>query len=144
MRQGYADRIVGRLRKEGLKITPQRVAILKYLDGNKAHPSVDEIHREVSRRFPSISLATVYNTLDTLERLGEVQALSIDPTRKRFDPDASAHHHAMCDCCGAVKDIFADLTSGLTIPADLAREFVVDRASVAFRGLCRKCASHAS
>lgn len=144
MRQCYADRIVGRLRKEGLKITPQRVAILKYLDGNKAHPSVDEIHREVSRRFPSISLATVYNTLDTLERLGEVQTVSIDPSRKRFDPDASSHHHAMCDRCGVVRDVFADVAAGLRIPEELGRDFLVERARVSFGGLCRTCAPHAS
>ena len=144
MRQCYADRIVGKLRKEGLKITPQRIAILTYLDGNKAHPSVDEIHREVSRRFPSISLATVYNTLDTLERLGEVQAICIDPSRKRFDPDASSHHHAMCDRCGRVLDVFADVTAGLRIPEELGRDFTVERTSVSFRGLCRKCASHVS
>lgn len=139
MKKPYADRIVGKLRNEGLKITPQRIAILRFLDGNKTHPSVDEIHREVSRAFPSISLATVYNTLETLEKLGEVELVSIDPTRKRFDPETNVHHHLRCDRCGAIRDVFADFGDTLRIPDDVVREFVVERSSVSFRGHCREC-----
>jgi Fur family peroxide stress response transcriptional regulator len=141
MKKRYADRIVGKLRNEGLKVTPQRIAILTFLDGNKSHPSVDEIHREVSRAFPTISLATVYNTLETLEKLGEVQSLSIDPSRKRFDPEMSAHHHVRCERCGTIRDVHADLGATVPVPDDVAREFVVERASVSFRGHCRECVS---
>jgi Fur family peroxide stress response transcriptional regulator len=144
MQERYADRIVERLRQEGLKITPQRIAILRYLDGNKSHPSVDEVYREVVRSFPTISLATVYNTLDTLESIREVQAVTIDPSRKRYDPDTRPHHHLMCDRCGTIRDVFEDYATSIRIPAELAREFQVDHTTVCFRGLCTRCSSKVS
>ncbi len=140
MREDYAQRVVRRLRSEGLKITPQRVAVLRCLEGNRSHPSVDEIHKRVSREFPTISLATVYNTLDTLERIGEVQAVTIDPQRKHYDPDNSAHHHFICSECRDIQDVFADYTSALQVPEELAGQFRVDSASVCFKGVCRTCA----
>jgi Fur family peroxide stress response transcriptional regulator len=143
MAHKYADRIVGRLRSEGLKVTPQRVAILNFLDGNKSHPSVDEIYREVSKNFPSLSLATVYNTLDTLERIREVQSVTIDPSRKRYDPETQPHHHLMCRSCGTIRDIHTDFGSSLSVPASCSGDFRVESASVAFRGVCRDCAPSA-
>ena len=118
MNKSYSQRLLGKLRSQGLKITPQRTAILSFLDDNKTHPSVEEIHREVVRSFPTISLATVYNTLETLEKLGEVQALNIDPTRKRYDPDTSAHHHVRCDSCGEIRDVLSDLGASVRVPED--------------------------
>jgi Fur family transcriptional regulator, peroxide stress response regulator len=144
MLPGYADRIVGKLRQEGLKITPQRIAILGFLDGNKNHPSVEEIHREVSRAFPTISLATVYNTLETLEGIREVQAVTIDPTRKRYDPETQPHHHVICAGCGTIRDVFADYATSLQVPSEIAREFRVEQTAVSFRGLCRHCAAKSS
>lgn len=52
----------------GFKLTPQRLAILSYLKGNEKHPSADEVYRAVVRRFPTMSFATVYNTLKMLKQ----------------------------------------------------------------------------
>lgn len=103
---------------------------------------MDEIHREVLRAFPTISLATVYNTLETLEKMGVIRALCIDPTRKRFDPDTSLHHHARCDRCGTIRDVWGDLGPTLRLPDDVSREFVAEGASVSFRGHCRECVTY--
>ena len=140
MGNGYVERIVGRLREEGLKVTPQRIAVVKFLEGNTSHPSVEQIHREVSRDFPTISLATVYNTLDTLEQIGEVQAVTIDPSRKHYDPETRPHHHLMCTSCRSIRDVFADYSSVLRVPDALAGQFRVKETAVAFRGVCRDCA----
>ncbi|MDW7712582.1 MAG: Fur family transcriptional regulator [Deferrisomatales bacterium] len=139
MKEGYTERIMGRLREEGLKVTPQRIAVLRYMDGNRSHPSVEEIHREVSTVFPTISLATVYNTLDTLEKIGEVQAVTIDPSRKHYDPDTRPHHHLMCTDCHKIADVFADYVSLLRVPEGLASQFRVAGATVHFLGVCRDC-----
>ncbi|NTW58892.1 MAG: transcriptional repressor, partial [Nitrospirae bacterium] len=55
---------------KGFKRTPQRLAILDHLDGNKSHPSAEDIYRVVARKNPSMSFATVYNTLHTLVQAG--------------------------------------------------------------------------
>lgn len=139
MRSDYVERVIGRLRGEGLKVTPQRIAVLRCLEGNRSHPSVEEIHRRVSRTFPSISLATVYNTLDTLERIGEVRSVTIDPERRHYDPETRPHHHVMCTACRRIHDVFADFGDVLQLPAELAALYHLDAASVSFHGICRDC-----
>ena len=70
-----------------MKLTPQRLAILRFLEKNREHPSAADIYKAVSREFPTMSLATVYNTLKVLKRTGNISELSIDSDKKRFDPD---------------------------------------------------------
>ncbi|MBT9168785.1 MAG: Peroxide operon regulator [Syntrophomonadaceae bacterium] len=60
----------------GLKLTPQRLAILDCLDGNKEHPSAEDIYKDVSKRFPTMSFATVYNTLEALRQRGGILELT--------------------------------------------------------------------
>lgn len=90
--------------KYGFKMTPQRLAILEYLKDNKDHPSALDVFKYVSERFPTISFATVYNTLEMLKKKGMIREINIDPERKRFDPNTSLHHHLVCNECGRLMD----------------------------------------
>ena len=137
--ESYAERVIRRLREEGLKITPQRIAIVKYLENNSSHPSVERIHRDVARNFPTISLATVYNTLDTLEKIEEVRPLMFCGKRKVYEPNMDSHHHVLCEECGAIHDIFSDYAAQLTIPGELIDQFEVRDTSVLFKGVCSGC-----
>jgi len=121
----------------GLKLTPQRIAILDYLDGNKDHPSADEIYKAVSRRFPTMSFATVYNTLAALRDKGTVLELTIDPAKKRYDPDTSRHHHLICVSCRKVVDIPGDFA--IELPESSQGDFTVTHNQVEFYGLCARC-----
>src|SRR4030067_2276922 len=94
-----------RYKQLGIKLTPQRLAILDFLDGNKDHPSAEEIYREVSKRFPTMSFATVYNTLIALAKRGNILELTIDPHKKRFDPNTKLHHHLICTKCKRIEDV---------------------------------------
>lgn len=124
-------------RGTGLKLTPQRLAILDYLDGNKEHPSAEDIYKAVSGKFPTMSFATVYNTLEVLGERGLVSAITIDPAKKRFDPDPTPHHHLVCLACKRVIDIHRDFSLSL---ADSEREdFDVLGSHIEFYGLCPKC-----
>ncbi|WP_353684034.1 transcriptional repressor [Thermodesulfovibrio sp. 3907-1M] len=89
-----------------IKWTPQRLAILKYLDGNKQHPSAEEIYEALSKDFPTMSVATVYNVLEFLKTTGKVKEIHVDPEKRRFDPDTTEHHHAICVRCKKVFDIY--------------------------------------
>lgn len=135
----YTQRVIGRLRSEGLKVTPQRIAIVRYLEDNFQHPSIDEIYRDVSRNFPTLSLATVYNTMDTLVRISEVRPIILNSERKHYDPDTRPHHHAVCDNCGKVNDVHADLAGLLQVPKELAQAFEIRDADILFKGLCATC-----
>ncbi len=124
-------------RDRGLKLTPQRIAIFDYLEGNMEHPSAEDIFRAVSRKFPTMSIATVYNTLAALRDRGRLRELTIDPGKKRYDPDSSVHNHLICDGCHRVVDI--DTTFDLELPARYKNEFTVLNNHVEFHGLCPAC-----
>jgi Fur family peroxide stress response transcriptional regulator len=126
-------------KKLGIKLTPQRLAVLDYLEGNKNHPSAEDVYKFVKERFPTLSFATVYNILKTLEEKGLVQGLEIDPERRRFDPDLKLHHHFFCSSCKKVKDLMVELN--LPLKGREAKGFKVSRVQVSFYGVCPECQS---
>lgn len=126
-----------RYKSIGIKLTPQRVAILEYLEGNKEHPSAEDIYREVSKKFPTMSFATVYNTLETLRQRGSILELTIDPDKKRFDPNTEPHHHLMCLKCKRVVDIHGDYK--LDVPNGEMAGFEIIGNHIEFYGICPKC-----
>ena len=120
-----------------LKLTPQRLAILKYLEANKEHPSASDIYRAVSREYPTMSLSTVYNTLRVLKKTRNITELSIDSEKKRFDPDMGSHHHLICVACRKIVDVPCDLA--LTVPEIEKHNFVLISNHVEFYGICPEC-----
>lgn len=121
---------------EGFRRTPQRLAILGYLDGNRDHPSAEDIYREISKKHHSMSFATVYNTLNALTRAGALRELTIDPDRKRYDPDTSLHNHLICVSCRKIMDAGQVATS---LPRGAGRDFTVMGSHVEFYGYCGGC-----
>jgi Fur family peroxide stress response transcriptional regulator len=126
-------------RAKGIKLTPQRLAILEYLDGNKSHPSAENIYKAVRRKFPMMSFATVYKTLETLRHKGDLLELTIDPLRRRYDPDTKPHHHLICITCKKIVDIEAELP--VSIPDEAKEGFEVTGNHVEFYGICSDCKS---
>src|SRR5437762_2726968 len=100
------DGFVARCRAAGLALTPQRLAVFRHLaDVSPGHPSADELHAAVRRELPTLSLATVYKTLDTLARIGAVRQVSRTGARSRWDAGLESHHHLVCIECGRVSDV---------------------------------------
>ena len=124
-------------RKLGLKITPQRMAILEYLEGNTSHPTAEDIYRHVSEKFPSMSFATVYNTLEALKEKGLVTELNIEGGRKRFDPNPEPHHHFVCTQCGKIVDISDPLE--LDLQNFDHKGVTIEKFQVLLYGRCSEC-----
>jgi len=124
-------------RKIGFKLTPQRIAILDYLEGNKDHPSAEDIYKAVSERFPTMSYATVYNTMDALAEKKCVVELNIDTHKKRFDPDVRPHNHIICTKCSQVVDVFEKYS--LDVPKEQRQGFEITGNLIEFYGVCIKC-----
>jgi Fur family peroxide stress response transcriptional regulator len=120
-----------------MKQTPQRLAILEYIQGNKTHPSAADVYNAVSDKFPTMSFATVYNTMETLKNMGMVRELSIDPDKKRFDPDASFHHHLICVRCKKITDIHSRFN--LALAEEERDDFDIIGNHIEFYGLCPMC-----
>ncbi len=126
-------------RNLGLKLTPQRLAILRYLEGNKSHPSAENIYKAVLKEFPTMSFATVYNTLEALKNKGLIQELKIDSSKRRYDPDTSRHHHIICTKCKKIIDIFEKIE--IKLPRGFKSDFEIHGSSVEFFGICKDCRS---
>lgn len=126
-----------RYKNIGFKLTPQRVAILEYLDGNTTHPSAEDIYRHVKERFPMMSFATVYNTLETLRKRGLILELTIDPDRKRYDPNIHPHHHLICLRCKSVVDVALEFE--VSVPEDARGKFEILGNHIEFYGICEQC-----
>ena len=134
------DQTVETLKELGLKVTPQRQAILKLLTGNTAHPSADGIYREILKEYPGVSFATVYNTLSKLAKTGKVQELDIDPHKKRFDPHTAPHCHFFCTVCGKVFDVASDAPFlGYWAEGKIVDGHRVDAVQLNFKGVCKDC-----
>src|SRR5512147_1159807 len=97
-----------KFRNIGFKLTPQRIAVLEYLQGNTEHPSAETVYRNVSRTFPTMSFATVYNTLAALRNRGHLLELTIDADKRRYDPNTKPHNHMICSECRRIVDIHVE------------------------------------
>ncbi|WP_301398778.1 Fur family transcriptional regulator [Thermodesulfobacterium sp.] len=120
----------------GIKLTPQRIAILEYLEGNREHPSAEDIYNSLKKNFPSMSFATVYNTLDVLVKKGLIKEIIVDPYKKRFDPFTHTHHHFVCKYCKKVIDISQEIN--FPLPKEI-QNCEVEDFQVVFIGLCPEC-----
>jgi Fe2+ or Zn2+ uptake regulation protein len=125
-------------RARGLKMTPQRECILAVLDGNDGHPSAEAVFAAARQQMATMSLKTVYQTLNDLAAMGEIQMLDLGTGASRFDPNVAPHHHLVCTRCGKVRDVHADF-GNIAITPELAQGFSVGNADVVFRGLCADC-----
>lgn len=128
--------IIDKLKEKNIKITPQRVAIIEYLVNTKTHPSAEDIYKEIIKRYPTMSYATVYNTLVTLKNLGAVVELAIDSEKKRFDIDTSLHHHFYCRKCKCVSDISKNFIIETISDIDGHK---IERTFLNFIGICNNC-----
>ncbi len=126
-------------KKAGLRITPQRLAIFKIVAGSVSHPGAEEIHRQLRRSFPMISLDTVYRTLWKLADLGLVSALGQERIQLRFDANQTRHQHFTCTRCGLIRDFTNPQLSALGIPSEAAQFGQAEDLRVEVRGICSAC-----
>ena len=132
--------IIQKLRDNGHKITPQRLAIAKILAKSEGHPSVDDIHCQIKTDFPTMSLATVYRNIVLIKSLGEVLELGFPDGSNRYDgnkPDP--HPHVICIKCKKIVD--PDLDSLDEMKKEVASEtkFKILNHRLDFFGICSDC-----
>jgi Fe2+ or Zn2+ uptake regulation protein len=143
-REPRASAMLRDLKRAGLKMTPQRLAIVKLFATDDSHPTAQDLFERLRGEFPTMSFATVYNTLDALAAAGLSGTLRLGGAA-RFDPNTDAHHHAVCDKCGAVRDIPAETLAPTSATVrklqKAAGGFSVRAVERVYRGLCAKCAA---
>jgi len=124
---------------KGLRLTHQRLEILRELVGAKDHPSAEMVFGRVRRRLPTISLDTVYRTLSTFDELGLIMRVPVTGDQGRFDADTSPHHHFVCQRCKSIYDFLWDQFDRLVLPEDSEALGRADDRRVVVRGVCQGC-----
>ena len=132
------DELTDAFRAQGLRVTPQRQAIFRLLEGNESHPTVESLYEAARREMPTISLKTVYQTVHDLEGMREIELLDVGTGSVRVDPNIAPHHHLVCEGCGMIRDVPLELPA-LDVPAAFRQGFEVGAVEVVFRGRCDRC-----
>ncbi len=124
------------LREHGIKVTPQRLEILRFLETHHTHPTADEIYNELKKSNPALSKTTVYNTIQSLNEHGLLIILAFSAHESRFDSVINHHHHMVCGECGNVIDI--DVRCPFT-RGRISGGHRIDELQGYFKGVCKDC-----
>jgi Fur family peroxide stress response transcriptional regulator len=127
------------LKESGFKLTPQRLSIARYLEGNTSHPTAARIYEDLKPDFPSMSMATVYNTLNMMTELGLVKEYNLHKDQVHFDPDTNPHYHFCCTQCQAIIDIPETTAIKSFKNFELQTNNRVDHVSMVLSGVCKNC-----
>ncbi len=98
------QQLIAKLREKGYKVTPQRLAVFEFILSREDHPTADQIHKEVKKKYPTMSLATVYQALHLLTDMGLLQELGFTDRSSRYDPNIMPHVNIICLRCGEIYD----------------------------------------
>jgi Fur family transcriptional regulator, stress-responsive regulator len=132
---------VSALRRAGLRVTEQRLAVLELLE-RWPHAAADEIVRKLTPRFGSISAQTTYGVLAALEASGLVRRIELPGSSWRYETRVNDnHHHLVCRKCGRVEDVDCVIGTAPCLEPSDERGFVIEEAAVVFIGLCAGCAA---
>lgn len=132
--------LVNSLREEGFRITPQRIAIVEYLLKTEEHPSAEHIHKIVQKKYPMVSLSTVYKTLDLLREKKLVNEIKVEG-ETRFDAHTDEHINLVCMNCGKIDDIDEDSLKEIQAKAARKSKYVILKSNFELFGYCNNCKS---
>lgn len=126
-------------RKNGVKLTHQRLEIFKEIVVAKDHPDAENLFKKVKKRLPTVSLDTVYRTLWLLSDLGLITKLGTSQESTRFDANLQKHHHFICSKCGYTRDFYANELNDLVLPDEVNDFGEIIETHIEVRGICRNC-----
>jgi Fur family peroxide stress response transcriptional regulator len=123
----------------GHRLTPQRREVYNVLLADRDHPTATEVFIRAKKRIPAISLATVYNCLETLVECGLAKQVNVEREATRYCPNLSEHGHFICESCGIVSDIPVTKGGSLTQFLKVPSGFIINHSEITLRGTCPAC-----
>lgn len=125
------------LHKNNLKITPQRIAILKEIAA-LGHATIDEIYDKIKILYPSISLATIYKNIISLQEVAMIYELKLPNQKQRYEIIKNPHIHLVCNACGTIKDMDISTQEMIRTCAHQSG-YQITETTIALLGICPKC-----
>lgn len=123
-----------------LGLTKQREVVLQVIRDASEHPTANEVFEESKRLLPTISFATVYNSLRYLKDAGHIAEIQFGNGATRFDRKLTRHDHALCVKCGKLVDMELEIPAELIKIASEFSKFKPESIELTLRGLCPECA----
>ncbi|MFC4077732.1 peroxide-responsive transcriptional repressor PerR [Salinithrix halophila] len=139
MENNRLNRAVEKLKSTGVRMTPQRYAILEFLQTSMSHPTADEIYKALEGKFPNMSVATVYNNLRVFKEAGLVRELTYGDASSRFDANMHDHYHIICRTCGKIVDFDYPTLRDVEKEAAQKTGFMVENHRMEVYGICKNC-----
>ena len=137
---GRLEAMTAKVKASGLKLTPQRLAIMRLLAESEDHPGVEGIWKRLKRRFPGISQATVYRTIQLVKSLGEACEIAFADRGSRYDGRRpQPHPHVICLGCGRILDPDLASLGDMTREIAAASGFEIRTFRLDFFGICPAC-----
>ena len=133
--------IIETLRKKGYKATTQRIAICRFALRSRDHPTAQRIYDEVKKVHPTVSLATVYKTLQILTEQGLIQELDLPESQARFDSCVELHINLVCLQCGRIQDFDDSAAREMVERVTAKAEFTQTGQRIDIYGMCKTCRS---
>jgi len=127
------------LRSKGYRATPQRIAICRITLNSRDHPSAQAVYKEVRKIHPTVSLATVYKTLEVLRDLDLVQELNFPKGQARFDSYMVPHINLICLKCGEIVDLDVAVAEEVSKMVGAVSKFKPNGQRLDVYGVCQKC-----
>ncbi len=131
--------IIKALRGKGYRATPQRIAISRFTLSSKDHPAAQTIYSEVRKVYPTVSLATVYKTIQILKSAGLIQEMSSPQGQTRFDSDIKPHINLVCLKCGGIEDWEDSTLQEIIAKVKASTNFTATGQSFDVYGICQSC-----
>ncbi|NLB68894.1 MAG: transcriptional repressor [Lentisphaerae bacterium] len=131
-------------RKAGVKATSQRIEILRLLLSSTRHPDARSVYENAKKRFPTISLNTVYQNLGIFEKAGLITRVSASGDRMLFEADNTPHHHFICNNCDEVFDFENNALDAIRPPTEALKLGKAESVRVVIRGICNACQAERS
>ena len=127
------------LRKKGYKATPQRIAICRFALNSRDHPTAQQVHAQVKKIHPTVSLATVYKTLEMLKSLDLIQEINLPQGQARFDSYMKPHINLICLQCGNIVDLDETTAIEETRKVAATAKFNPKGQRIDIFGICKRC-----
>lgn len=127
------------IREKGLKVTPQRMAIYSAMLATKEHPSAESIYKSLGEEQSSMSLATVYKTLDSFKKAGLVMELNVGDGCSHYDATTDCHPHVVCNKCHRVNDLDISGFDNIRRQVCDKTDYQLESEQLIFYGTCPDC-----
>lgn len=128
--------LLDKLKSKNIHLSHQRLKVLEFLTKNYNHPTADQIYSVLRDDIPTLSKATVYNTLNSLTDAGIIRVINIDDNEAHYDINIGNHGHFRCERCKKIYDFDIDINS---LETQGLEDFQINERDVYFKGICPEC-----